>query len=427
MTDPIGMGTTNHRAGGTTNRSGGEERQGQALARDDVKAALQIVGVSTEFSYRNTVVRALDAIDLSIAEGEFLVLLGPSGCGKTTMLRSIAGLQKPSAGVIRINDELVFSSRHGVFVPPERRPIAMVFQSYAIWPHMNVFENVAFPLREGIRRLGRDEVKARTAEVLTMLGLETMADRPVTMLSGGQQQRVALARALALRPKILLMDEPLSNLDYKLQHRLRGELRALMHRLRLTTVYVTHNQSEAVEIGDRIAVMDHGRLVQIGNSHDIYHYPRDEFVARFIGEMNLLPAKVERILDGRALLQTEIGHFLAVSTGELAPSTPCLLGIRPQDVVVSGPVASSDANLVKATVVASRFSSEGTYYRARVGGVFFDLRVRRGVDFAEGDSVTLRLPPEFCVAVRRQPDDAESIEESLTSPYPAGDAPVASR
>ena len=427
MTDPVGMSASNSRAGGAANRDSDDDRQGQALARGEAKAALQIAGVSAEFSYRNTIVRALDAIDLSIAEGEFLVLLGPSGCGKTTMLRSIAGLQKPSQGVIRINDELVFSSRHGVFVPPERRPIAMVFQSYAIWPHMNVFENVAFPLREGIRRLGRDEVKARTAEVLTMLGLETMADRPVTMLSGGQQQRVALARALALRPKILLMDEPLSNLDYKLQHRLRGELRGLMHRLRLTTVYVTHNQSEAVEIGDRIAVMDRGRLVQIGNSHDIYHHPRNEFVARFIGEMNLLPAKVERILDGRALLQTEIGHFLAVSSGELTPSAPCLLGIRPQDVIVSGPVGSSDANLVKAIVVASRFSSEGTYYRARVGDVFFDVRVRRGVDFAEGDSVTLRLPPEFCIAVRRQPETAQADEESLISSYPAGDVPASPR
>ncbi|MGH7032368.1 MAG: ABC transporter ATP-binding protein [Stellaceae bacterium] len=426
MTDPIGMSASNLQAGGAASRNG-DDRQGQASARGDAKAALQIAGVSAEFSYRNTVVRALDAIDLSIAEGEFLVLLGPSGCGKTTMLRSIAGLQKPSQGVIRINDELVFSSRHGVFVPSERRPIAMVFQSYAIWPHMNVFENVAFPLREGIRRLGREEVKARTAEVLTMLGLETMADRPVTMLSGGQQQRVALARALALRPKILLMDEPLSNLDYKLQHRLRGELRGLMHRLRLTTVYVTHNQSEAVEIGDRIAVMDHGRLIQIGNSHDIYHYPRNEFVARFIGEMNLLPAKVERILDGRALLQTEIGHFLAVSSGELAPSAPCLLGIRPQDVIVSRPVASSDANLVKAVVVASRFSSEGTYYRARVGTVSFDVRVRRGVDFSEGETVTLRLPPEFCVAVRRQADSAQSAEESLISTYPAGAAPASPR
>jgi iron(III) transport system ATP-binding protein len=420
MTDTPGMGGNFIRAGETPKREAAAADHGNPSTQDNRKTALQIVGVAAEFKFRHTVVRALDAVDLTIPEGEFLVLLGPSGCGKTTMLRSIAGLQKPAQGVIRINDELVFSSRQGVFVPPERRPIAMVFQSYAIWPHMNVFENVAFPLRDGIKRLGRDEVKARAAEVLTMLGLETVADRPVTMLSGGQQQRVALARALALRPKILLMDEPLSNLDYKLQIRLRSELRELMHRLRLTTVYVTHNQSEAIEIGDRVAVMDRGRIVQIGNAHDIYHYPRDEFVARFIGEMNLVPAKVERVIDGRALLSTEIGQFLAVSTGAAAPGGSCLLGIRPQDVVVAGPAPSSDINLVRATVASSRFSGEGTYYRVRVGAVLLDVRVRRGVELREGDTVTLRLPPEFCVAVRRQSDSATDSDEPLIAPDAGG-------
>lgn len=269
MTDPVGMSASNTRAGGAANREGDDDRQGQALARGEAKAALQIAGVSAEFSYRDTIVRALDAIDLSIAEGEFLVLLGPSGCGKTTMLRSIAGLQKPSQGVIRINDELVFSSRHGVFVPPERRPIAMVFQSYAIWPHMNVLENVAFPLREGIRRLGRDEVKARAAEVLTMLGLETMADRPVTMLSGGQQQRVALARALAPDPQLLLLDEPFAALDPPLRARMREHLLALQSRLGLQMLMITHDPSDVEALGEHVLEIREGRIHADSRTADV--------------------------------------------------------------------------------------------------------------------------------------------------------------
>jgi ABC-type Fe3+/spermidine/putrescine transport system ATPase subunit len=210
---------------------------------------LQINGLSKAFQVRDLRVSAVRAVNLDVAQGEFFVLLGPSGCGKTTMLRSIAGLERPDTGEIRIDGEVVFSSRERLFVPPERRSIAMVFQSYAIWPHMNVYENVAFPLREGVRRLPPDQVRVRAAEVLDLLALADLAERPVTTLSGGQQQRVALARALALRPKILLMDEPLSNLDYKLQIRLRTQLKELMNRLRLTTVYVTHNQKRGD--GDR--------------------------------------------------------------------------------------------------------------------------------------------------------------------------------
>ncbi len=188
-------------------------------------AILKINDLEARFELRDSVVHALRGIDLEIEEGEFFVLLGPSGCGKTTMLRSIAGLERPSAGGIYIDGQPAFSHSDNVFVPPDRRPIAMVFQSYAIWPHMDVFENIAFPLRRGRTRLGQAELQVRVAEVLELLGLEALADRPVTTLSGGQQQRVALARALALRPRVLLMDEPLSNLDFKLQVRLRTQMR----------------------------------------------------------------------------------------------------------------------------------------------------------------------------------------------------------
>jgi len=189
---------------------------------------LEIRGLSKAFHLRDSDVAAVRGVDVEVAHGEFFVLLGPSGCGKTTMLRLIAGLERPEAGSIRIDGATVCDGRARAFVPPEHRPIAMVFQSYAVWPHMNVRENIAFPLREGVRKLPAAEVRARTDEVLDLLALSDMADRPVTTLSGGQQQRVALARALALRPKVLLMDEPLSNLDFVLQVRLRGQLKELM-------------------------------------------------------------------------------------------------------------------------------------------------------------------------------------------------------
>jgi iron(III) transport system ATP-binding protein len=370
------------------------------LTQSDGTALLKIEGVRASFRFRGEVIRALDDVTIDVAPGEFFVLLGPSGCGKTTLLRAIAGLQKPDEGFIRIGDNVVFSARDRGFVPPERRPIAMVFQSYAVWPHMNVFENIAFPLREGVQKLGRAQVSARVTETLDMLGLGGIADRPVTTLSGGQQQRVALARALALRPKVLLMDEPLSNLDYGFQVRLRGELRELMRRLRLTTVYVTHNQSEAIEMGDRIAVMEAGRLVQIGSAREIYYYPRNEFVARFIGDMNLIPAVVEKVDGEVAALRTETGTFLAQCRGSLATKDASfLLGIRPEDALIVERAPADDVNLFRGVVSHSRFIGETALCTVRVGSVSFDVKVRRGVDLIAGSEVTIKLPPEFCIAI----------------------------
>lgn len=218
---------------------------------------------------------------------------------------------------------------------------------------MDVYENVAFPLREGVRRPPKNEVKQRVFEVLELLGMAGMSDRPVTTLSGGQQQRVALARALALRPKVLLMDEPLSNLDYKLQVRLRMELRSLMHRLGLTTIYVTHNQGEALETGDRIAVMEQGHLMQLGGPRDIYLSPGNEFVARFIGEMNLVPAVILQRTADFAVLDTKIGQLRTRPLPDdlLQVGDGCLLGIRPEDLNLVTDEATSSANHVHGTMV----------------------------------------------------------------------------
>jgi ABC-type Fe3+/spermidine/putrescine transport system ATPase subunit len=317
------------------------------------------------------------------------------------MLRLIAGLERPDRGSIRIDGEMVVAAGERLFVRPEHRPIGMVFQSYAVWPHMNVYENVAFPLREGVRRLAGHRLKERVDEVLALLGLEAMADRPVTTLSGGQQQRVALARALALQPKVLLMDEPLSNLDLKLQTRLRGQLKELMHRLALTTVYVTHNQTEAMEMGDRIAVMDRGRVVQRGTPREVYQFPRDEFVARFIGEMALLAATYRGVRDGLALLDTALGPMRALPpAGGAAQGKACLLGVRPEDLIVLADGADApDGNLIEAEITASRFIGEATVHAARIAGAEIAFKTHHAVELPQGARVRLHAAPRHCVTI----------------------------
>ena len=380
-------------------------------------AVLEAQGLKAQFTLRDGVVHALRGVDLEVAEGEFFVLLGPSGCGKTTMLRSIAGLERPSAGRIAIDGRPVFSVADEVFVPPDRRPIAMVFQSYAIWPHMNVYDNIAFPLRRGRARMADDAARARVGEVLEMLGLDTMADRSVTTLSGGQQQRVALARALALRPRVLLMDEPLSNLDFKLQVRLRAEMRALMHRLRLTTVHVTHNQAEALETGDRIAVMDQGRISQIGDPETIYHRPENEFVARFIGDMNVFPATVRAIDGDAAVADTPFGPLSARSTGANAfrAGDACVLGIRPEDIGIGGGAAPDPANRFSGTVIASDYVGESFVHTVEAAGRHVRVRRHHSETIGRGAPVELRFPPELTVIVTPGEDlDGDSLEGGLT-------------
>ncbi|WP_089942052.1 ABC transporter ATP-binding protein, partial [Candidatus Entotheonella palauensis] len=224
---------------------------------------------------------AVAGIDLSAPEGHFVTLLGPSGCGKTTTLRCLAGLERPDAGEIYIGDQCVAAPRQNIWVPPEKRNIGMVFQSYAVWPHLTVFDNIAYGLR--VRGIGRSEIAKRTQETLDLVGLSGFADRYATQLSGGQQQRVSLARALAYNPSVILFDEPLSNLDAKLREHMRLELTRLQQRLGITAVYVTHDQSEALVMSDTIIVMNHGRILQQGAPEAIYAEPASRFVADFVG------------------------------------------------------------------------------------------------------------------------------------------------
>ncbi len=243
----------------------------------------------------NAGVKAVNDISFNVEEGRFYTLLGPSGCGKTTTLRCIAGLEKANGGEILVAGKKVFSALDGTFVPAYRRPIGMVFQSYAIWPHMTVFENVAFPLRVGKQRFSNaDDSERKSAAALAQVELGGYEERMATQLSGGQQQRLALARALVREPQVLLLDEPLSNLDAKLRERMRFELRELQRRLRITTLYVTHDQIEALSMSNVIAVMNSGVIVQEGAPRDIYLQPKTKFVANFIGSTNQMTGQVTK-------------------------------------------------------------------------------------------------------------------------------------
>jgi iron(III) transport system ATP-binding protein len=267
---------------------------------------LSVRSLFTEYANeRGEAVKAAQNVSFDVPEGKLFTLLGPSGCGKTTTLRSIAGLEKPTEGEIEVGGRIVYSSGKGIFVAPNKRNFGMVFQSYAIWPHMNVFQNVAFPLE--VRRLPKKEIREKVMRVLQAVALDELVDRDATKLSGGQQQRLALARALVMEPQLLLLDEPLSNLDAKLRDRMRSELKRLQRDLNLTTVYVTHDQSEALALSHEIAVMNEGRVVQVGTPRQIYEQPTEKFVADFVGSTNFIGGTVETIADGSCIVRSAMG------------------------------------------------------------------------------------------------------------------------
>src|ERR1700687_2248537 len=284
-------------------------------------------------------VTAVDAVDLTAADGELFTLLGPSGCGKTTLLRLLAGFYQPDGGTIRFGDRVV----NGL-APYERR-IGMVFQNYALWPHMTVAENIGYGLR--LRRLPREEVAQRLQEGLRKVNLTGFEARYPGQLSGGQQQRVALARALVLNPDILLLDEPLSNLDAKIRVQVRAEIRKLQQELGITTIYVTHDQEEALSLSDRVAVMKDGRVLQVGAPKELYERPRTRFVADFVGTNNLVPGRVSERARGELGVDTAIGRLRAVPSGPIGDR--CVLAIRPENVAI-GAAAGNGGNVVSGRV-----------------------------------------------------------------------------
>ena len=363
---------------------------------------LEVRNLMKRFRVRDgTLVKAIDEVSFRVEQGEFFTLLGPSGCGKTTTLRSIAGLERPDGGSISLRGKVVFDSRDAIFVVPNQRNVGMVFQSYAIWPHLNVFENVAFPLRASGRR-NLNEISDKVERALDLVGLQGFEQRPATQLSGGQQQRVALARALVREPDVLLLDEPLSNLDTKLRERMRSELKRLQRDLGITTIYVTHDQMEGMVLSDRVAIMSGGQILQLGNPHDVYERPTSDFVADFMGSTNLitgvLRTRVER--PSIEVVETEVGPLKCAFSSECETGARVTISVRPENIHIGSVAMREDSNVLEGKVKERSFWLGMVEYAIDVRG--FEFRVRSIADGGAllGDqNVRLKLMPDKCVAI----------------------------
>jgi len=344
-------------------------------------------------------VRALGGVSFEVGKGELFTLLGPSGCGKTTTLRCIAGLERPLSGEIRINDRVVFNAADRVFIPPEQRHIGMVFQSYAIWPHMTVYQNVAYPLASDV---GRKEIDKRVAGILGRLGLSTLVDRLAPNLSGGQQQRVALARALVAQPEMLLLDEPLSNLDAKLREQMRFELKTLQESFKITTVYVTHDQEEALALSDRIGLMHEGTLLEVGSPAELYLHPAHRITADFLGTSNFIPAQVEGVgkqPGDEMLVSTPLGSFVAQCAAEWRVGVPAELFFRPEyvDLLDGTDGAINGPNRGSGIVQRVTFLGNSADVIVRCGELALRVRAHPTRTPAVGKKVCFHVAPSSCI------------------------------
>jgi iron(III) transport system ATP-binding protein len=362
-------------------------------------ATLEVTDLRKQFSIGRP---AIDGVSFAVPAGEIVVLLGPSGCGKTTTLRCVAGLEHPTGGEISIAGRLVSSPERGILVPPRLRDLGMVFQSYAVWPHMTVRQNVVYPLRH--RKIGRAEANRKVDEVLKLVGLSEYADRAVVALSGGQMQRVALARSIVYRPQLLLLDEPLSNLDAKLRLRLRDDLRLILKQTGMTALYVTHDQAEAVVLGDRIGVMRDGKLLQIGTPDQIYNRPADLFVANFTGATNELTG----------ILVERNGEFGMVDFGEgrrgeaallhaIEPGAKVRIALRPENIGIGKQDGGKQngANIFPARVLDRRYQGTQTVYDIDLFGRRLEvLELGTAARHQVGVETQVSLPREGCWAYR---------------------------
>ena len=339
---------------------------------------------------------AVNRIQLEVNKGEMLTLLGPSGCGKTTTLRCIAGLERPEEGAIVIDGKPMLSQG---FVQPSKRGIGMVFQNYAVWPHMKVFNNIVYGLK--IQKLSKRQIKDKGQKVLELVGLDGLADRYPSQLSGGQQQRVALARALVGNPKVLLLDEPLSNLDAKLREELRFEIKSLVRRMGITSVYVTHDQAEAMVISDRIAVMDSGNVVQLGTAQDIYKKPANKFVADFIGTMNFMSGAVIEVLQDKetVYVRTEFSEKLLcrAPNGTAAKGQEVYASIRPEDVEVFTEPPQESENLFKGTIAHKAYLGNFLFFFININDTMIRVQVPHHLPQEEGQELYVYLNPEKCL------------------------------
>jgi iron(III) transport system ATP-binding protein len=351
-------------------------------------------------------VTAVRGVSFAVRLGEQLTLLGPSGCGKTTTLRAIAGLEPPTSGEIVIGGAPVFSSARRINVPAERRGLSMVFQSYAIWPHMSVFDNVAYGLR--VRRMGAREIVEKVGSALDMVQMSAFAQRSASKLSGGQQQRVALARAFVFSPSVLLFDEPLSNLDAKLRAEMRIELRELQHRVGITSVYVTHDLEEALAISDRIVVMRDGAIAQIGSPLEIYNYPRNAFVADFVGSANLIRGRhrPECGRDGLIALETAGGTLVYGTTHGRPIGAEGVFSVRTIHLGLSREAPPAQANVWPVRVRRSVFQGDFTQYQVDWEDRQLVVRCTAADPLPEGEQAYLTVDPHRCVLLESEPTGA---------------------
>jgi iron(III) transport system ATP-binding protein len=337
---------------------------------------------------------AVRGVSLNVPEGQFYTLLGPSGCGKTTTLRCVAGLEQPDRGEIAIGGKIVYSSEGNIFVPPHARNIGMVFQSYAIWPHMTVFDNVAFPLRHKSPRPSRESIRDKVGSALALVHLEGLEERPAPYLSGGQQQRLALARALVAEPRVLLLDEPLSNLDAKLREEMRQELRDVVERLGVTTLFVTHEQIEALTMSDMIGVMKDGAIAQEGPPADIYQRPAGSFVADFVGKTNMLQGKI----IGHNGVETAVGT-LVCSLDRGVAGESVTLAIRPENIHLTDSAAAGP-NILVGRVETVIYLGNLVECAVVVGNQRIRVQLHSSTTLQRGAEVHLHLPAEHCRTMR---------------------------
>jgi len=347
------------------------------------------------------VVVAARNVTFEVPRGKMFTLLGPSGCGKTTTLRSVAGLEKPDTGEIAVDDRIVFSADKDIYVQPNHRNFGMVFQSYAIWPHLTVFKNVAFPLQVGGRKHSRREIEQKVMHALHIVALDGLEGRPATQLSGGQQQRLALARALVNEPPLLLLDEPLSNLDAKLRERMRFELKRLQQDLDLTTVYVTHDQAEALALSHQVAVMNRGEIIQIGGPREIYERPANQFVADFVGTTNLVPGTVigRNGEDGAYAIRVPFGVITAQPFAELTEGANALVSIRPEHIAVSDRRAGGEADSAaefEAIVRTQVYLGDRQELELCIGETVLLARAETNFQTSAGGTVYVSLDTEKC-------------------------------
>ena len=342
----------------------------------------------------------IDNVTFTAHDGMFTTILGPSGSGKTTVLRCIAGLEEPDEGEIWIGENLVFSSTEKVSVPPENRGIGMVFQSYAIWPHMTVFDNVAYPLQ--VRNMPKNEIEKRVKASLELVGLQGLEMRPAPNLRGGQQQRVALARALVYEPKVLLLDEPLSNLDNRLRERMRTELKELQRTIKVTTIYVTHDRLEAMALSDEVALMRRGRIAATGKPDDLYNNPPNRFVAGFLCRMNIFLGKqTDNTRKDLTQIDTTIGSLYCKVPEALKGESEVMVSIRRNEISIAREKASGE-NVLTGVVKNRLFEGDYVEYHVEVGKDI--VKVRDGgpqTTLEKNEKVYLSLPPENCYVIEK--------------------------